>query len=244
MSYLSAIIFISASSICHTFTFQRGPHSSWIRNTAVFANKLEGAKIDGELKPLWNNILVKVKPAVSETTGGIFIPDSAKERPTEGEVISTGPGRIHPETGLQLNIAVSVGDNVLYGKYDGIELKYNDWDHQLIKDDDVLLTFRGSIATVENVECVKDQVLIELPAKADASASGIIMSTPDTKSKRPDRGVVVKIGQGRQAGNGAIMPIRVAPGDNVRFRDFAGSEVKLGTKNYVVIRAYDILAKW
>jgi len=209
------------------------------------ANKLDGITIESDLKPLWNNILVKVKEVASSTAGGLFIPDNAKERPTEGLVVAAGPGRVHPETGVQLDLAVKEGDNVIYGKYDGTELKYNDLNHQLIKDDDVLLTYSGPNPTIENVVCVKDQVLVELPRKEEATSSGIIVSNPtNAKEKRPDYGVVIKVGPGRQAGNGVYMPIRVAPGDNVRFRDFAGSDVKIGNKDYLVIRSYDILAKW
>jgi chaperonin GroES len=130
--------------------------------TALHVNKIDGIPITGTLKPLSNNILVKVKEAVVSTTGGIFIPDNAKERPTEGKVVAIGGGRIHPETAYNLDMAVAVGDNVIYGKYDGSELKYNDINHQLIKDDDVLLKYAGDEASVDSVECVKDQVLIKL----------------------------------------------------------------------------------
>ena len=178
------------------------------------------------------------------TAGGIYIPDNAKERPTQGQVVAAGPGRIHPETGLLIDIAVSVGESVLYGKYDGTELKYNDEEHQLIKDDDVLLKYNGKEATLDNVTPVKDQVLVELPPKEATSMGGIIVSTPDEKKKRPDNGKVVKVGPGRIAGNGVLMKPQVAPGDNVRLRDFGGSEIKLDGKDYLVVRAYDILAKW
>jgi chaperonin GroES len=208
------------------------------------ANKIDGISIQGDLKPLSNNVLVRVKEAITSTTGGIFIPDNAKERPTEGKVIAVGGGRVHPETAITIDMAVSVGDNVIYGKFDGSELKYNDINHQLIKDDDVLLKYSGSDATLASVECVKDQVLIKLPPKEETNSVGLIVSTPGSKDKRPDYGVVAKIGPGRQAGNGKVMPIQVTPGDNVRFRDFAGTEVKIEGKEYLVIRAYDILAKW
>lgn len=208
------------------------------------ANKLDGNFITGEIKPLSNNVLIKVKEAAISTTGGLFIPDNAKERPTEGLVIAAGPGRVHPETALQLNMAVKVGESVIYGKYDGTELRYNDVDHQLIKDDDVLLKFEGSSATLENVECVKDQVLVKLPPKEEKNSAGIIITTPGAKEKRRDYGVVTKIGPGRQAGNGKFMPIQVSPGENVRFREFAGTEVKIEGLEYLVIRVYDILAKW
>ena len=159
-------------------------------------------------------------------------------------MVAAGPGRNHPETALLIPIAAKVGESVLYGKFDGTELKYNDEPHQLIKDDDVLLKYEGNEATLANVQPVKDQVLIELPPKEATSIGGIIVSSPNTKEKRADFGKVVKVGPGRIAGNGATMPIQVTPGDEVRFRDFAGSEIKLDGKDYLVIRAYDILAKW
>jgi chaperonin GroES len=207
-------------------------------------NKLDGNLIEGDLTPLSNNLLICVKEAIAATQGGLFIPDNAKERPTEGKVVSAGPGRVHPETGVQLDVAVKVGEGVIYGKYDGTELKYNDLNHQLIKDDDVLLKYVGDDVTLATVSCVKDQIMIELPPKEEANTAGIIISTPGAKEKRADHGIVTKVGPGRQAGNGVYMPPQVKPGDNVRFRDFAGSEVKIEGKEYVVIRAYDILAKW
>jgi len=214
------------------------------RQNVLGANKLDGNIIEGNLQPLSNNVLVKVKEAVSNTAGGLFIPDNAKERPTEGTVIGSGPGRVHPETGLQLDRVVNVGDSVIYGKYDGTELRYNDIDHQLIKDDDILLKFNGDKGTLENVQCVKDQVLVKLPPKEEKNSAGIIVNTPGAKEKRRDYGVVAKVGPGRQAGNGKYMDIQVSVGENVRFREFAGTEVKLEGVEYLVIRAYDILAKW
>ena len=141
--------------------------------------------------------------------GGLYIPDNAKERPTEGIVMAAGPGRVHPETGLQLECAVSAGESVIYGKYDGTEMKYNEANHQLIKDDDVLLKYTGNDLTFLNCEPVKDQVMIRLAGKESASAAGIILNSSDSKEKRIDCGIVAKIGPGRQAGNGAVMPIQV-----------------------------------
>lgn len=56
--------------------------------------------------------------------------------------------------------------------------------------------------------------------------------------------IMIALLKGRQAGNGAVMSVQVSPGDGVRFREFAGSQVKLGTDEYIVLRTYDILAKW
>lgn len=212
--------------------------------TSVHANKMDGTTIAGDLQPMQNNLLIKVKEVSGQSTGGIYIPDNAKERPTEGLVVAAGPGRIHPDSALLLDVAVKPGDGVIYGKYDGSEMKYNDANHQLIKDDDVLLKYTGGDALLSNVECVKDQVLIRYAPKEAANSGGIIINTAESKEKRQDTGTVVKIGPGRQAGNGKVMQIQVKPGDGVRFRDFAGADVKLEGVEYRVVRAYDILARW
>lgn len=240
VTYISVFILVLVSI---TEAYQHIVQPKFMRSV-LRANKLDGNYIEGNINPMANNVLVKVKEAAISTTGGLYIPDNAKERPTEGTVIAAGPGRIHPETALQLSMPVCAGDGVIYGKYDGTELRYNDVDHQLIKDDDILLKYKGDKGTIDNVECVKDQVLVKLPPKEDKSTSGIIITTPGTKEKRRDCGVVAKIGPGRQAGNGKYMEIQVAPGENVRFREFAGTEVKLDGVEYLVIRAYDILCKW
>jgi co-chaperonin GroES (HSP10) len=124
--------------------------------------------------------------------------------------MAAGPGRTHPETGIQLECAVAAGESVIYGKYDGTEMKYNDVNHQLIKDDDVLLKYTGNDLTFANCEPVKDQIMIRLNAKENTSASGIIVNAVDSKDVRIDSGVVAKVGPGRQAGNGATMPVQVS----------------------------------
>jgi chaperonin GroES len=215
-----------------------------VRRLALRANKIDGITIDGALTPISNNVLIKVKEAASSTSGGLYIPDNAKERPTEGIVVAAGPGRVHPETAKQLAMAVHVGHSVMYGKYDGTELKYNDVNHQMIKDDDILLTYTGPVATLESVQCVKDQVLVRLPPKEESNLSGIIIATPGSSEKRPNHGVVAKVGPGRQAGNGEVMKPQVQTGDGVRFREYGGSMIKLDGQEYIVVRAHDILAKW
>ena len=115
--------------------------------------------------------------------------------------MATGPGRYHPETAKLIDIAVNIGDKVIYGKYDGIELKYNKENHQLIKDDDVLLTYSGEEASIDNVECVKDQVLIRLPSTYQVTDSGILLGKKEMMSgQKMGTGVVEKVGPGRMAG--------------------------------------------
>lgn len=89
------------------------------------------------IKPLNDRILVKPIEHQEERIGGIIIPDTAKEKPQEGEVIAVGPGRIG-ENGQRIAMTVAVGNKVLYGKYSGTEVKYNNEDYLIMREDDVL----------------------------------------------------------------------------------------------------------
>jgi chaperonin GroES len=222
---------------------------SWVmpafnRFASLRAHKIDSVTIDGDLAPLANNVLVRVKEEATATAGGLYIPEAAKERPTEGTVVAVGPGRVHPDSALHFGVAVGVGRNVMYGKYDGTELKYNDLNHQLIKDDDILLTYSGSQPRLDAVECVNDHVLIKLPPQEEEVRAGIIVARSGSKIKRPNSGTVAKVGPWRRAASGERVPVQVAAGDGVRFREYGGSEVKLGGEDYIVVKGADILAKW
>ncbi len=84
-------------------------------------------------KPINDRVVVRPLPAEEKTKGGIIIPDTAKEKPQQGEVIAVGPGK----EGVKLN--VSVGDRVLYGKYAGQELNYNGDEYLILREDDILV---------------------------------------------------------------------------------------------------------
>lgn len=88
------------------------------------------------LQPLHDRVLVR--PAAPEETsaGGIIIPDTAKEKPQEGEIIAVGTGRI-TEDGKTIPMDVSVGDNVIYGKYGGTEISVNGEDLLIMKESDI-----------------------------------------------------------------------------------------------------------
>ena len=116
----------------------------------------------------------------------------------------------------------------------------------MIKDDDVLAVYSGTEPTLENVRMVKDNILILLPPKEVTNLSGIVISVKgeDSKEDKPTNGEVVKVGPGRQASNGNIMDIPVKVGDKCRYRNFSGSELKFGGVEYLVIKGYDVQAKW
>jgi len=89
------------------------------------------------IKPLSDRILVKPIEQTEEKIGGIIIPDTAKEKPQEGEVIATGPGKML-ENGQRQAISVAVGNRILYGKYSGSEIKYKNEDYLIMREDDIL----------------------------------------------------------------------------------------------------------
>ena len=92
-----------------------------------------------KLKPLSDRVMVKPIEKGDEKRGGIIIPDTAKEKPQEGEVIATGPGK-RDEQGKIIPMDVKAGDRILYGKYSGTEVKFDDVEYLIMHQDDILGT--------------------------------------------------------------------------------------------------------
>ena len=89
------------------------------------------------IKPLEDRIVVKSLEAEQTTASGLVIPDTAKEKPQEGEVLAVGPGRID-DKGNRVPLDVAVGDVVLYSKYGGTEVRYGGEDYLVLSARDVL----------------------------------------------------------------------------------------------------------
>ena len=90
-----------------------------------------------KFRPLHDRVVVKRIVADEKTKGGIIIPDSAKEKPSEGEVVGVGPGG-RDEAGKLIPIDIKVGDKVLFGKWSGTEIKLNGEDLLIMKESDVM----------------------------------------------------------------------------------------------------------
>ena len=88
-------------------------------------------------KPLSDRLLVKREEQLTESVGGILIPDSAKERPLRGTVLATGTGK-RAEDGSQRDLDVKVGDTVVFGKYSGTEIQIAGEEHTILREEDVL----------------------------------------------------------------------------------------------------------
>ncbi len=90
------------------------------------------------IKPLEDRIVVKTLEAEQTTASGLVIPDTAKEKPQEGEVVSVGPGRFNEAGSERIPLDVSVGDIVVFSKYGGTELKYDGEEYLVLSARDVL----------------------------------------------------------------------------------------------------------
>ena len=89
------------------------------------------------LKPLGDRIVIKVIEDTEQTSGGIFIPDSAKEKPQKGEVVAVGQGKLN-DKGEREPMDVKVGDNVLYAKYAGTDIKMDGIEYKILSVKDAL----------------------------------------------------------------------------------------------------------
>lgn len=90
-----------------------------------------------KLKPLGDRILVKRVEEEETKRGGIIIPDTAKEKPQQGEVVAVGPGRVD-DSGKKIPMDLKKGDRILFGKYSGNEVKLGDEEYLIMREEDVL----------------------------------------------------------------------------------------------------------
>ena len=89
------------------------------------------------LKPLGDRIIIKALPQEDLTKGGVFLPDTAKEKPQQGEVLSVGQGR-YDDNGKLIPMTVKTGNKVLYGKYSGSEISHEGQEYLILKEDEIL----------------------------------------------------------------------------------------------------------
>ena len=89
------------------------------------------------IRPLNDRILVKRLEEETQTAGGIIIPDSAKEKPAEGEIVAVGPGKMN-DSGERVAMDVKTGDRVLFSKYGGTDVKLDSQDFLIMREDDIL----------------------------------------------------------------------------------------------------------
>ena len=97
-------------------------------------------------KPLHDRVLVRRLEEEEKTKGGIIIPDTAKEKPMQGEIIAVGPGAVDEKSGKRVALDVRVGDRVLFGKWSGTEVKLDGVEYLIMKESDIMGVIEGKTA--------------------------------------------------------------------------------------------------
>jgi chaperonin GroES len=95
------------------------------------------------ITPLHDRVLVRRLEEKEQVKGGIIIPDTAKEKPQEGEVIAVGAGKLN-DKGDRIPLDVKAGDRILFGKYSGNDIKIDDEEYMILKEDEILAKIGGS----------------------------------------------------------------------------------------------------
>jgi chaperonin GroES len=120
------------------YDIRRAKHSSKTQiSVSLEYGKVEVDTVSVNIKPLEDRIVVKPLDAEQTTASGLVIPDTAKEKPQEGEVLAIGPGRVD-DNGNRVPLDVNVGDKVIYSKYGGTEVKYSGEEYLILSARDVL----------------------------------------------------------------------------------------------------------
>ena len=91
------------------------------------------------IKPLGDRVVIRVLEQEEKTASGIFLPDTAKEKPSHGEVVAVGTGKLQ-DNGTRTPLEVSVGDKIIFSKYAGTEVKYDGVDYLIVSERDILAT--------------------------------------------------------------------------------------------------------
>ncbi len=196
------------------------------------------------LEPVGSHILVCLKERKTESAGGVMLLEESVERPRDGTVISMGPGSKHPETGLDMPMPCNIGETVVLGEFVGTPVKYDNADHQFIKDDDVMFVYSGEKPDPNSLHMIGDQVLLEGDEMQCKTDGGLLL--PDLKDSRPtlNTGVVRAVGPGKTTEKGGLIPMSVTVGTRVKYHKLAGEDIKIDGKHYKVLLDSDLLAAW
>ena len=114
-----------------------GLFAEYILQDTDFINILYGVSTDMKIRPLHDRVIVKRLEEERKSAGGIVIPDTAAEKPSQGEVVFAGPGKTD-DNGKLVAMGVKVGDKILFGKYSGQEFKMDGQDYLHMREDDII----------------------------------------------------------------------------------------------------------
>lgn len=199
--------------------------------------------------PKGDRLLVKVAEEEVKTRGGILLPPSAIKKPTSGDVVALGDGRVG--NGEVRPFTLTPGQTVLYSKfgfmYTDIKMAEDGGDFILIRENDVIGIMPRSDASADDIPDMQpmgDRVLIKVEEVADVTVGGVIL--PESAKERPLIGTVVRCGPGKwdkdAPGEDKIKKMTVKPGDKVLYFKYAGDNMQTPKgENFTVLREDDLL---
>jgi len=197
-----------------------------------------------KVQPAGDLVLCKVAEPEQKTTGGILLPTTAQRRPTSGDIVAVGDGKVGDH--IQ-EFYLKPGQTVLYSKF-GIgvtDLLVQGEEHCLIREEDCIGIMPRSGATADDIPQLKpngDRVLLKIFEASDVTVGGVLL--PDSAKEKPIGGEVVSVGPGKREKDGKRKTPQVKPGDRVLYFKWAGDSMETPSgEQYVVVHESDILCK-
>ncbi|OAY76430.1 20 kDa chaperonin, chloroplastic [Ananas comosus] len=184
-----------------------------------------------------DRVLVKIKSSEDKTSGGILLPTTAQSKPQGGEVVAIGEGRTIGKN--KIEITVKTGSQVVYSKYAGTELEFDETNHLLLKEDDIV----GVLDTddIKDLKPLGERVLIKVAEAEEKTAGGLLLT--EAAKEKPSIGTVVAVGPGPLDEEGNRKPMDISPGSTVMYSKYAGSEFKsTDGSDYIALRVSDVMA--
>ncbi|CAL8470320.1 g9862 [Coccomyxa elongata] len=197
-----------------------------------------------KVAPKGDLVLAKVAEAEEKTSAGVLLPSSAQKKPTSGDIVAVGDGRLGETT---QSFDLKVGETILYSKFGiGItDITVQGDLHILIREDDVIGVMPRSGATAADVPELRpaaDRVLIKVQDSADVTAGGVLL--PDSAKEKPIAGTVVRVGPGKREKGGSRKQPILKEGDSVLYFKWAGDNMETPSgEKYVVVHESDVLCK-
>ncbi|KAL0049159.1 hypothetical protein WJX82_007803 [Trebouxia sp. C0006] len=197
-----------------------------------------------KVSPKGDLVLCKVAEAEEQTTGGLLLPTSAQTKPTSGDIVALGDGRVG---GNVQDFNLEIGQTVVYSKF-GIgstDLDIQGQRHTMLREDDCIGIMPRSGATASDIpelRPVGDRVLLKVQEETSVTAGGLML--PDSARERPMSGAVVRVGPGKRDKDGSRKTPKVKEGDTVLYFKYAGETMETPEgKQFIVVHEQDILCK-
>ncbi|DBA77483.1 TPA: hypothetical protein ACH3X1_009306 [Trebouxia sp. C0004] len=197
-----------------------------------------------KVSPKGDLVLCKVAEAEEQTTGGLLLPTSAQTKPTSGDIVALGDGRVG---GNVQEFNLEVGQTVVYSKF-GIgstDLDIQGQRHTMLREDDCIGIMPRSGATASDVpelRPVGDRVLLKVQEETSVTAGGLML--PESARERPMSGSVVRVGPGKRDKDGSRKTPKVKEGDTVLYFKYAGEAMETPEgQQFIVVHEQDILCK-